>query len=283
MFREILETLLLRLHTGYAHHQRLNDEAEASNGALPSTAPCLPAPCRRLVILRNDIMTNPHGSALLDGIIPTSASVSSPEMLQRSISLPPLHTQAISDAQSIISDTSSTDTTGSTFSKRWSQIRSAISFRSALSGTGNDTSPPTSPDSPPFRKRTSSVSSNGSPKRDRSLQPQSSRQKKTTFKFSIEWMERPPFGNRDRRLGSPRLPAPAQRYLDSQSKNNFNVDASGCQSYGSHWTYAGRALAEWALVVVEHENFFDRRKTEGRETDMDVETPSLGVDSARRF
>lgn len=276
--------LLLRLHTGFAHHQRLQEEAEVSGGALPSTAPCLPAPCRRLVILRNDIMTNPHGGALLDGIIPISVSISNSDALQRPI--PPARS---SDSRSIVSDTStietaqSTDTTGSTFSRRWSQIRSAISFRSALSGSGNDTSPPTSPESPPFRKRRSSVSSNGSPKRDRSLQPQSARQKKTTFKFSIEWMERPPFGNRDRRLGPPRLPAPAQKYLDSESSKIFNVDASGCQSYGSHWTYAGRALAEWMLVVIEHENFFDRRKTEGRETDMDVETPSLGVDSARKF
>lgn len=231
-------------------------------------------------------MTNQHGGALLDGIIPTSVSVSNPEA---STPLPPARALASSDSRSTISDTSTTetaqsiDTTGSTFSRRWSQLRSAISFRSALSGTGNDTSPPTSPESPPFRKRTSSVSSNGSPKRDRSLQPLSARQKKTTFKFSIEWMERPPPGNRDRRLGPPRLPAPAQKYLDLESKKTFEVDASGCQSYGSHWTYAGRALAEWALVVVEHENFFDRRKMEGRETDMDVETPSLGVDSARKF
>lgn len=281
MFREILEILLLRLHTAYAHHQRLKGEAEASNGALPSTAPCLPAPCRRLVILRNDIVTNPHGGALLDGIIPTSVLIS-----EASTPLPPARALANSDSRSDTSATGTTqsnDTTGSTFSRRWSQLRSAISFRSALSGTDNDSSPPTSPDSPPFRKRTSSVSSNGSPKRDRSLQPLSARQKKTTFKFSIEWMERPPFGNRDRRLGPPRLAAPAQKYIDLESKKTFEVDASGCQSYGSHWTYAGRALAEWALVVVEHENFFDRRKTEGRETDMDVETPSLGVDSARRF
>lgn len=108
-------------------------------------------------------------------------------------------------------------------------------------------------------------------------------QKKTTFKFSIEWVERPPFGNRDRKLGLPRLPATAQSYLDLQSNKSFNVDISGHKMYGSQWTYAGRALAEWVLVVVEHENFFDRRKMEGKETDKEVETPSLGVDSARKF
>lgn len=279
-----MEILLLRLRTGYAHYQRLKEKAETNNGALPSTAPCLPAPCRRLVILRNDIMTT-HQGVLLDGIIPTAIAVANPIPVQSN--LPPLGTLGSNDAQPIISNTPATERaqstdTGSAFSRRWSQIKNVISFRSVLSGADSN-SPPTSPESPPFRKRTSSTSSDSAPKREGSPQPQPTQQKKITFKFSIEWMERPPFGNRDRKIGPPRLPAPAQKHVDLESKQNFDVDASECQSNASHWTYAGRALAEWVLVVVEYENFFDRRKMEGRETDKDVETPSLGVDSARRF
>ncbi|KAH0604405.1 uncharacterized protein H6S33_006782 [Morchella sextelata] len=285
--QEILETLLLRLRISYAHYQRLRDTAEMKNGALPSTAPCLPAPCRRLVILRNDIMTTPQG-VLLDGIIPTAIPILNPEPAKRSNSSTSSVSSAISDAQSVLSDTStettqSTETVISTFSRRWSQIRNVIGFRSAA--TQSESTPePTSPETPPFRKRTSSLTStNVSPKRETTPPKLPVPQKKTTFKFSIEWMERPPYGNRDRKLGLPRLPAPAQTFLDSNSKKSFEIDMSGCHSYGSQWTYAGRALAEWILVVVEYENFFERRKMEGKECDKDVETPSLGVDSARKF
>jgi hypothetical protein len=46
--------------------------------------------------------------------------------------------------------------------------------------------------------------------------------------------------------------------------------------------YAGRALAEWAQVVCEFDNFFDRRRSEGVPSDVLVETPSLSVDNFRK-
>lgn len=47
--------------------------------------------------------------------------------------------------------------------------------------------------------------------------------------------------------------------------------------------YAGRALAEWAQVVGECQNFYQRRKDEGVPTNRLVETPMLGVESFRMF
>lgn len=46
--------------------------------------------------------------------------------------------------------------------------------------------------------------------------------------------------------------------------------------------YAGRALAEWAQVVCECDNFFERRRNEGVPSDELVETPSLSVETFRK-
>jgi len=47
--------------------------------------------------------------------------------------------------------------------------------------------------------------------------------------------------------------------------------------------YAGRALAEWSLVVSECNNFVERRKMEGVPGLRWVEVPTLGVEGFRRF
>ena len=52
---------------------------------------------------------------------------------------------------------------------------------------------------------------------------------------------------------------------------------------GKRAKYAGRALAEWALVVGECNNFVERRRAEGVPGLKWVEVPSLGVEGFRRF
>ncbi|CAK7211967.1 hypothetical protein SBRCBS47491_001303 [Sporothrix bragantina] len=47
--------------------------------------------------------------------------------------------------------------------------------------------------------------------------------------------------------------------------------------------YAGRALAEWSLVVSECNSFIDRRRDEGVYGLKDVEVPTLGVEGMRRL
>ena len=47
--------------------------------------------------------------------------------------------------------------------------------------------------------------------------------------------------------------------------------------------YAGRALAEWSLVVVECNNFVERRRAEGVPGLRHVEIPTLSVEGFRRF
>jgi hypothetical protein len=47
--------------------------------------------------------------------------------------------------------------------------------------------------------------------------------------------------------------------------------------------YAGRALAEWSLVVTECNNFVERRRDEGVLGLQDVEVPALGVEGFRKI
>ena len=47
--------------------------------------------------------------------------------------------------------------------------------------------------------------------------------------------------------------------------------------------YAGRALAEWTMVVSECNSFVDRRRDEGVLGLMEVEVPTLGVEGLRRL
>ncbi|KAF8535562.1 hypothetical protein BDD12DRAFT_854993 [Trichophaea hybrida] len=268
---EVFKTMLLRLRTGYAYHTRLKRDYENFGGKPSSTAPCLPAPSRRLVILRNDTIAAPQG-VLLDGIVPTSVPfVAAPGSLLQAHSTTSLASFAESEANSETSAESvHSNETGISTSRRWSQIRSVFGFKPAATPEKQLPAPTTPP-----RTSMSSVSWVGTPPHEKS-QPKI----QANFKFSLEWIDRPVFG-RERILGLSRLPAPAQRYLDSIL--DFPVVEVPSGTISNHWTYVGRALAEWVLVIVEYESFFDRRKMEGRETDRDVETPSLCVEPMRRF
>ena len=107
-----------------------------------------------------------------------------------------------------------------------------------------------------------------------------------TFKFSLEFhpatKPMPPM-----RLFPPRLPPPAQQYLQSRSNKNYSVEGAmkAVEPRGesaSRARYSGRALAEWTIVVGECHNFFERRKNEGAPSNKHVETPALGVEVFKR-
>lgn len=268
---DVFKTMFIRLRTCYAYHLRLKDDAKNNKGPASSTAPCLPAPSRRLVILRNDALATSQG-VILDGIVPTSNSFPVAQPLSRSSSTGSLASLAESDthSDSTANGGSSTEPAG----RRWSSIRNVFSFKSAVANGTGESSPPASP---PATSR-SSTSSNESPVYEEIRSPSGA-----TFKFSLEWLDRPVFGSRERILGPSRLATPAQKYLDTAAISVGDIKVSEKDLKAKHWTYVGRALAEWVLVIMEHENFFERRKAEGRATDKDVETPSLGVDSVRKF
>ena len=112
-----------------------------------------------------------------------------------------------------------------------------------------------------------------------------------SFKISLEWIDQDInslVAGRERRLYPPELPLPAQLSLQQsqQSRQSEDVrDNSPLEPVGvtaGPSKYAGRALAEWAILVAECQSFFERRKAEGVPSYQLVETPTLGVDPFRK-
>ena len=107
-----------------------------------------------------------------------------------------------------------------------------------------------------------------------------------SFKISLEWIDQDIniTAGRDRRLYPPKLPFPAQLYLQSHQSEDIH-DNSPLEPIGvtaGPSKYAGRALAEWAILITECQSFFERRKAEGVPSYQLVETPTLGVDPFRK-
>ncbi|KAI5805537.1 hypothetical protein DFH27DRAFT_376784 [Peziza echinospora] len=276
--QEILQTVSLRLRTSYAHHARLKEKAEKGLIAVPSTTPCLPAPGRRLIILRNDAIVPPPGVLYAEnGLVTLSLNLK--KAMESSTSLvstdsppsTPIAPTTPIEAPKAVSPAPAPAPAPA--KKRWSFFRS-FSFNASETAT---TTTPEVPDSPRSdNSRDGDSSGMSSPV---------TIQRKPVFKFSLEWMAQQPFSVRDKHLPPARLPATTQAYLNSiMGEVPGMVDLSDCTNLtASHWTYAGRALAEWVLVIVEYENFFERRKSEGKCGDKDVETPTLGVESLRKL
>lgn len=107
-----------------------------------------------------------------------------------------------------------------------------------------------------------------------------------SFKISLEWIDQDVnnAAGRDRRIYPPKLPFPAELTLQSRHsedvRDNSPLEPVGPMAGPSK--YAGRALAEWAILITECQNFFERRKAEGVPSYQLVETPTLGVDPFRK-
>jgi len=110
------------------------------------------------------------------------------------------------------------------------------------------------------------------------------------FKFSLEWAQNFERNARrttgERRIVSPRLPSTAQACIGARVPGAGNEvlpkDPGAGVALGLA-KYAGRALAEWALIVGECNNFVERRRKEGVPNLKMIEVPVLGVEGFRRF
>ena len=107
-----------------------------------------------------------------------------------------------------------------------------------------------------------------------------------SFRISLEWIDQDVnnAAGRDRRIYPPKLPFPAELTLQPRQpdyvQDNSPLEPLGAMAGPSK--YAGRALAEWAILITECQNFFERRKAEGVPSYLLVETPTLGVDPFRK-
>ena len=297
---EILETLIQRLQRTWCHYLHLREEAEQKGEAVPTTAPCNPAPSRRLWIVRTDPQLNPSDALMsFDGIM-------APE------SKPPA---AISKRASMISNFSDADMRPDPSHENFDSETEARGrgfggfFKNLLSSKSKSRSrsrgPParsssamsvaSAPPVPKSGQRAETPMPNGiarsatddlqATKKTPVTETKPAPHRNFSFKFSLEYQpnSKPVPAMR---LTPPRLPLPAHQYISSHSDRLTPLGQLGAiEPIGAsreHARYAGRALAEWQLVLGECHSFFDRRKGEGVPGNKFVETPALGVEVFKR-
>jgi hypothetical protein len=300
---EVLERLSDNLQTQYSYYLHLREMAHNSPTLLPSTAPCNPAPGRRLLIVRTDHLADRSRGAFMsfDGVLTPHPANKRQSML---VDL------AASEARPISNDsTDSEPELEERGAKKWGLLRTIIGTSKQESAKLSQASQEAKEKNSTTRQTMSKQESDGS-ERSSDVRPN---YRPFTFKFSLEWADR-----LDRRLQTPgpmriappKLPAPAQTLLNesrptthaslspsgtidsvytdarsTSSDSNKSVNAQPIEPRGeakASAKYTGRALAEWMLVVMECGSFFDRRKSEGVPGNRWVETPSLGVESFKK-
>jgi hypothetical protein len=303
-----------RLQRTWGYYLAFQAKAEATLTAPLSSAPCTPAPGRRIIIIRCD---NPLSSSNIfvsfDRVVPPIT----PE-------------QAFSDHETAKADSTQSQQPPK---RRWSLLR-AMFGGSSKSGDGSNSSDESDSnglDGANTPERRTDSQGNSQDSFDEDVRPQTPHQP-YTFRFSLEWMDRPQWPSKNKRLFTPCLPIGAQLHLqrrqaaarvsdndtasDYESENGTeDTRSSGHREESAEdqpakelapfiidrertptkedlrrapldkltaSKYAGRALAEWAQVVAECDSFFARRRDEGVPSDRMVETPTLGVESFRK-
>lgn len=320
-FRTIYETLSDRLLRVWEYYVGYQSKADEGFIAPLSSAPCTPAPGRRIIIIRCDNHVSPVNLFVsFDRVVPPVSA-----------------DQVMTHRRSGSAD--STGSEGQSSKKRWGLFRSMFSNssnRSAESGGSNSdesegglTDLTVMPESRCMDEHEPTPNNST----EELSQPKTPHQP-FFFKFSLEWMDRPQWPTKNKRLFTPCLPVASQVHVqhrrspeksaefdtasenipNAESVHDENVQEPAGQNQPlsepapttqprtpttknsplpelpsepayDHLVaskYAGRALAEWAHIVSECDSFFARRRDEGVPSDRMVETPTLGVETFRK-
>ena len=287
-----MSALQARLSENWCYFLHIQDRARRLRLATPSTAPCTPAPNRNLLIVRDDIHIASSGMFLsFEGVLSTTAtSESTPYGIHGPRKLLPevsgLRPEDV--PRGVLRRQPPTR-------RRWGLLKS-IMPSSASPEIRRDLSPESSygkwPDSSiqnsmkiwPLSSPASTSTKAVSDTKESGSRSTVRTHQALSFRFSLEWMEKDDNGaSRDRRLHPPQLPLPAR--LTHRQASLMSSDHTPRQPEGvavGPSKYAGRALAEWADLNTECQNFFKRRKAEGISSHSWVETPMLSVDPFRK-
>ena len=275
--RSIYSHLTTQLSRTWCHYLFLQRDADSGNAKLLTTWPSDPVPGRRLLIVRDDNMPAPLGTSLsFDALMAASAE---PSAYQQYSSL-----NSLSRSSTVVERQRSP----SPAPKRWGLLKNMMPF----GGPGKTDEPlrvDTKVDPVAASKKgisPSKSSNNSTPDPSTPATPNPAKPV-GSFKFSLEWSERagaPPSNqSRNRKLHPPRLPHTAQSILRSMSGDEprYAPRAPAGLDVGPS-KYTGRALAEWWLLLLECQNFYERRKAEGVTNLKAVETPTLTVENFRK-
>ncbi|KAL8944538.1 MAG: hypothetical protein Q9211_000549 [Gyalolechia sp. 1 TL-2023] len=264
----ILKTLTLRLHRVWANFLYLQDNALNTGRPRLSTAPCSPAPSRHLLIIRNDSQPAPGGMFLtFDSILsPSSSTVATAYERHGSMG-----TLLGTDESYSLRDPPSIG------KKSWSLLRNMMPFAVSTVNSSKDISRHRASKSRSGYEEPQSKT-DGSLSLKSSNSPEGPAFRAHSFKFSLEWIdsENVPFG-KEQQIYAPRLPL-----LSSSRHKPPEFTGSDKEPVDLKGKYAGRALAEWDLLIDEFQDFFKRRIAEGVPNESFVETPTLGVETFRR-
>ncbi|KAK5016952.1 hypothetical protein LTR39_001810, partial [Cryomyces antarcticus] len=173
--------------------------------------------------------------------------------------------------------------------KKWGLFRNLMSSpkaRSKSQSVGRQPASPT-PSTPPSGSSSLTKTPTNDPQASAERQPMPPPHRNFSFKFSLEYVDkRVTERGGNMRIFPPRLPKPAQQYLQTRSaRAHLPFEHRAIKPEGqavSSSRYSGRALAEWAIIVGECQTFFERRKVEGVPGNKWVETPTLGVEVFRK-
>ncbi|KAL8995287.1 MAG: hypothetical protein Q9169_004931 [Polycauliona sp. 2 TL-2023] len=264
----ILATLVRRLDHVWSTFCYLQDDFDSKSGPRLSTAPCSPAPGRQLLVVRNDSQPSHGGMFLTFDSILSMPATTQPRVYEKNNS-PNTPTGS--------KDSSATKKTVSMGRKSWSALKNMMSFTGAAADP-----PPSSVGESPARltgsKTQGQTNTGGHSSSKHAERPKTPLFQAQSFKFSLEWIddEASPFG-KERQLYRPQLPVPTSELLERPemiATRSGGHDAPGAAVKVGK--YAGRALAEWELVLAEFRVFSEKRRTEGAPEHSHIETPTLG-------
>ncbi|EMC92722.1 hypothetical protein BAUCODRAFT_76971 [Baudoinia panamericana UAMH 10762] len=282
----ILETMLQRLHANWSHYLYLREDASKRRMLLPPTNPCNPAPGRRMLIIRTDSQIAPGNMSFLsfDGIV-SPAAPSQPQLPVRRFSTLShvVEQDSRADAPRSAPETDPVSTSEKSIGGFIRKMLGGSRARSKSQGPAQTRSFQAEPTA---RSGRSSIQAETTAKPPTPSAPVVTQHRNYLFKFSLEYHHNNKHVPGPMRLHPPRLPAPAQTFLQEHSKVAYaalrTAPTEPNGSSKSNARYCGRALAEWTLIVGECQSFFDRRKNEGVPGNKFVETPTLGVEVFKR-
>lgn len=262
----------------------------------PSTAPCSPAPGRRLLIIRNDSLIEHNHLSTFEGLMQLTSS-GRRDGKERRLTPNPLADLPGPHYGRKNSATAPSENGGffawrtdESPKKKWGILRNFKTLSVSSNPRGTKDLGEDSAEAPQRGSGETSPGENGHS--SGTATPDSARlELQHSFRFSLEWMERPHKPSKERRLYPPRLPVQAQLVLESRRPKSDGEDEqppvpskteTKVTSSPSASKYIGRALSEWTLIVLECQNFFERRMMEGVQSAANVETPVLAMDAFRK-
>lgn len=264
----------------------------------PSTAPVVPTPGKKFMIIRQEVNQPQPGLFVnFDSFAKTPGSevISAEDLLDDPPAKPePKKRWSLLDKVLSLGSGSGEPAKGHKHKMSWDE-----EFENARRETAESRSRASHPSrfSPPGHAGES----------DSSCSSPMYEEQKYIFKFFLAWHQ-PAMPPRERILNHPRLPGPAQVITNLHThstapaaREDTDDPIAGTMDeaqeglvgpatlpvkptgiFAKNAIYSGRALAEWAQVIWECNNFVDRRRDEGVPGLHEVEVPMLGVESFRK-